>query len=96
VFTDQNALPPLQRVRIESPNNNTAFTGCFQENQNNNLEEVQDEPTDMMVIEKDLEVKSTLSGSKESSSDEGEVDAGVHEEMSPKSVTPEKGKRVCV
>jgi hypothetical protein len=95
VFTNQNTLPPLQHVRIESPNNNTAFTGYFQENQNNNLEEVQDEPTDVMVIEKDLEVKSTLSGSKESS-DEEDADAGVDEEMSPKSGKPEKDKRVCV
>jgi hypothetical protein len=81
----------LQHVRIQSPNNNTAFTGCFEENQDNNLEELQCEPTDVMVIEKDLEVKSTLSGSKESS-DEDDDD----EEMSSESVRPGKGKRVCV
>jgi hypothetical protein len=81
----------LQHVRIQSPNNNTVFIGCFQEDQLNNLEELQDEPTDVMVIEKDIEVKSTLSGSKESSDEDG-----VDEEVSPKSVKPEKAKRVCV
>lgn len=81
----------MQHVRIQSPNNNTVFIGCFQEDQHNNLEELQDEPTDVMEIEKDIEVKSTLSGSKESS-DEDDVD----EEVSPKSVSPEKAKRVCV
>lgn len=80
----------MQHVRIQSPNNNTVFIGCFQENQHN-LEELQDEPTDVMVIEKDIEVKSTLSGSKESSDGDG-----VEEEMSPKSVKPDKSKRVCV
>jgi len=44
-----------------------------------------------MVIEKDIEVKSTLSGSKESSDEDG-----VDEEVSPKSVKSEKAKRVCV
>jgi hypothetical protein len=44
-----------------------------------------------MVIEKDIEVKSTLSGSKESSDEDG-----VDEEVSPKSVKPENAKRVCV
>jgi hypothetical protein len=67
------------------------FIGCFQENQHNNLEDLQDEPTDVMVLEKDIEVKSTLSGSNETS-DEDDVD----EEMSPKSVKPDKAKRVCV
>jgi hypothetical protein len=81
----------LQHVRIQSPNNNTVFIGCFQENQHNNLEELQDEPTDVMVIEKDIEVKSTLSGSIESSDEDG-----VDEEMSPKSVKPDKAKRVCL
>lgn len=44
-----------------------------------------------MVIEKDIEVKSTLSGSIESSDEDG-----VDEEMSPKSVKPDKAKRVCL
>lgn len=55
------------------------------------MEELQDEPTDVMVIEKDIEVKSTLSGSNESSDEDG-----VDEEMSPKSVKPDKAERVCV
>jgi len=80
----------LQHVRIQSPNNNTVFIGCFQENQQN-LEELQDERTDVMVIERDIEVKSTLSGSKESSDEDG-----ADEEMSPKSAKPDKAKRVCV
>jgi len=78
----------LQHIRIQSPNNNTVFIGCFEENQHNNLEELQDEPTDVMVIEKDIEVKSTLSGSNESSDEDG-----VDEEMSPESI---KAKTVCV
>lgn len=81
----------MQHVRVQSPNNNTVFIGCFQENQNNNLEELQDEPTDVMVIEKDIEVKSTSSGSKENSDEDC-----IEEEMSPKSVKPDKDKRVCV
>ena len=81
----------MQHDRIQSPNNNTVFIGCFQENQHNDLEELQDEPADVMVIEKDIEVKSTLSGSKESSDEDG-----VDEEMSPKSVRPDKTKGVCV
>jgi hypothetical protein len=81
----------LQHVRIQSPNNNTVFIGCFEENQHNNLEELQDEPTDVMVIEKDIEVKSTLSGSNESSDEDG-----VDEEISTESVKPDKAKRVCV
>lgn len=81
----------MQHVRIQSPNNNAVFIGCFQENQLNNSEELQDEPTDVMVIEKDIEVKSTLSGSNESSDEDG-----VDEEMSPKSVKPDEAKRVCV
>ena len=52
------------------------------------MEELQDEPTDVMVIEKDIEVKSTLSGSNESSDEDG-----VDEEMSPESI---KAKTVCV
>jgi hypothetical protein len=71
-------------------------TGFFQENQNNHLEELQDQAIDGMVIEKDIEVKSTLSGSKESSEKDDDIDADIDDEISPKSVKPEKSKEVCV
>jgi hypothetical protein len=72
------------------------MTGFFQGNQNDHLEELQDQATDGMVIEKDIEVKSTLSGSKKSSEDDDDIDADIDDEISSKSVKPEKGKEVCM
>jgi hypothetical protein len=68
----------------------------FQENQNNHLEELQDQEIDGMVVEKDIEVKSTFSGSKESSDKDDNINADIDDEISPKSVKPKKGKKVCV
>ncbi|PNF40879.1 hypothetical protein B7P43_G15530, partial [Cryptotermes secundus] len=96
-FTNRNSLPPLQRVPIQSPNNNTEMIGSFQENQDNHLEELQDQAIDGMVAEKDIEVKSTLSGSKESSDKDDDIDADIDdEEISPKSVEPKKDKKEAI
>jgi hypothetical protein len=60
------------------------------------MEDLQYQPVNEMLEERDLEVKSTLSGSKESSDVDDDVDADIDDDMSPKSAKPKKGKKVCV
>jgi hypothetical protein len=86
----------LQRVPIQSPNNNTESVGSFQEDLSSHVEVLQYQPMDEIVVEKDLEVKCTLSGSKESNDVDDDVDADIDDEMSPKSAKPIKGKKVRV
>jgi hypothetical protein len=71
-------------------------TGFFQGNQNDHVEELQDQAIDGMVIEKDIEVRSTLSGSKKSSEDDDDIDADLDDEISSKSVKPERSKEVSM
>lgn len=60
------------------------------------MEELQDQAIDGMVIEKDIEVRSTLSGSKKSSEDDDDIDADLDDEISSKSVKPERSKEVSM
>jgi hypothetical protein len=86
----------LLRVPIQSPNNNTESVGFLQEDLSNHVEDLQDQPMDEMVVDKDLEVKYTLSGSKENSDVDDDVDADFDNEISPKSAKSKKGRKVCI
>ncbi|XP_021936886.1 X-linked retinitis pigmentosa GTPase regulator-like isoform X2 [Zootermopsis nevadensis] len=79
-----NTLPPLQHIPVQSPNNNTESIRSFQEDLSSRVDE--------MVIERDLEVKSALSGRKESSGADDDID----DEMSAKSAKPKNGKKEVI
>ncbi|PSN46194.1 hypothetical protein C0J52_18539 [Blattella germanica] len=97
-------LPPLQRVPIQSPNNNSETTSFFNETQDNHLEELL-EQTEVREIEKDMEVKSAITESKTSNSDNSNItsnsnsdrlddldDIDADEESSVKSSRPDSKK----
>ncbi|XP_069684156.1 X-linked retinitis pigmentosa GTPase regulator-like [Periplaneta americana] len=89
---NRNSLPPLQRVPFQSPNNNPETTGSFHDSQSNHLEELLDSRDEIMV-ENDFEMKSSLSGSKKSSSDSDDIDADIDEALSLQSAKPELRKQ---